>query len=353
MYEITLNLHMHTTYSDGFGSHLDIARAAVQAGIDAVIVTDHNVLVEGKEWLHEQDGRRAVLLVGEEVHDQRRVPQKNHLLVFGAGREVAQDAWNTQKLIHNIQKAGGISFIAHPVDPPSPAIGELDISWVDWDVQGYTGIELWNGLSEFKSLLRSKLHAIWYAYQPLRVAHGPMPATLKIWDDLLARGKKIIAIGGSDAHAIPVRLGSLKRVVFPYEFHFRCINTHLLADEPLSGELAHDKQLIMKTLASGRLFIGYDLPASTRGFRFTAHGMNSTVQMGQEIASRNGVTFQIKLPKACEIRLIRNGQKVMGWENRLTGTHITSQPGVYRVEAYIDFKGKKRGWIFSNPIYVS
>ncbi|OGO31999.1 MAG: hypothetical protein A2Z16_16735 [Chloroflexi bacterium RBG_16_54_18] len=352
MHEITINLHMHTTYSDGFGSHSDIAHAAVKAGIDAVIVTDHNVLVEGKEEIIERDGRRLLLLIGEEVHDQARSPQKNHLLVFGAGQEVAQEAWNAERLVKKINKAGGLSFIAHPIDPPSPAIGEVDISWEDWDIQGFTGIELWNGMSEFKSLLKTKLHAVYYAYQPHRVAHGPLPAVLKIWDDLLAKGKRIVAVGGSDAHAFPVHLGPLRRVIFPYEFHFRAINTHLLVIEPLNGELEHDRSLVLNSLASGCAFVGYDLPVSTRGFRFSAHGLEKTVQIGDEISSKNGVTLQIKLPHACECRLIKNGRIVMSWENRLTCTHITSEPGVYRVEAYVDYKGRQRGWIFSNPIYI-
>ena len=49
MQEIIVNLHMHTRYSDGSGTHRDIAQAAMQAGVDAVIVTDHNVLVQGVE----------------------------------------------------------------------------------------------------------------------------------------------------------------------------------------------------------------------------------------------------------------------------------------------------------------
>ncbi|RMF46311.1 MAG: phosphatase, partial [Anaerolineae bacterium] len=32
MNEYTLNLHMHTTYSDGSGSHADLAEAAHDAG---------------------------------------------------------------------------------------------------------------------------------------------------------------------------------------------------------------------------------------------------------------------------------------------------------------------------------
>ena len=49
MHELVINLHMHTRYSDGHGSHGDIAAAAMQAGLDAVIVTDHNVWVDGPE----------------------------------------------------------------------------------------------------------------------------------------------------------------------------------------------------------------------------------------------------------------------------------------------------------------
>ena len=40
------------------------------------------------------------------------------------------------------------------------------------------------------------------------------------------------------------------------------------------------------------------------------------------------------------------------WHNRETCTHITTEPGAYRVETYIQYMGRKRGWIFSNPIYI-
>jgi len=225
MHELILNLHMHTRYSDGHATHKEIGRAAIKAGLDAIIVTDHNVLVTDlPDYYHEGD-RRVLMMVGEEIHDQTRDPQKNHLLVFGAQRELAQYANHPQGLIDHVTEAGGLAFIAHPVDPAAPAVGETDISWVDWDVHGYTGIEIWNGLSEFKSLLRSKLHAVYYAYLPKRVAHGPFTETLERWDRLLNAGQRLVAIGGSDAHALPARLGPLRRTLFPYEFHFRGINT--------------------------------------------------------------------------------------------------------------------------------
>lgn len=352
MHEIVINLHMHTPYSDGFSRHADIAKEALRAGLDAVIVTDHNVYVEGVEDYYSEGDRRVLLLVGEEVHDQARQPQKNHLLVFGANKEMATLAWDVQRLLNAVRQAGGLAFLAHPKDPHAPAFGEDDLSWEDWEVQGYTGIELWNGMSEFKGHLKSYLHGFYYAFNPERIAVAPFPEVLVKWDALLESGQKVVAIGGSDAHALPVKLGPLKRVLFPYEFHFRCINTHLLLERPLSGELEEDRAAILDALRLGRAFVGYDLPASTRGFRFSANGIEKNAQMGEEINAAKGVTLQVRLPQKAFCRLVRHGQVVEEWRNQATCSHITSQPGAYRVEAYIPYKGKLRGWIFSNPIYV-
>jgi hypothetical protein len=352
MDELLVNLHMHTRYSDGHGSHQEIAQAALKAGLDAVIVTDHNVWVDGQEKYYEADGRRLLLMVGEEVHDQAREPQKNHLLVFGAQKELATLAHTPQQLLDGVNSAGGLAFLAHIVDPAAPAVGETDISWVAWDVQGFTGIELWNGFSEFKMRLKSKFHAIYYAYNPKKVARGPHPEAIQRWDELLSRGRRVVAIGGSDAHALPARLGPLRRTLFPYLFHYQAINTHLLVPRPLSGDALDDSRLILEAFRQGHAFIGYDLPAPTRGFRFTAQGLEKTAWMGDEIPAQQGVTFQIKLPKKAECLLLKDGKMVKTWQNRETCTYITTEPGVYRVEVYVPYAGRRRGWIFSNPIYV-
>lgn len=353
MHEITLNLHMHTTYSDGHGSHRQIAQAALEAGIDAVIVTDHNVWVYGPEDYYTEGEKRVLLLVGEEIHDQARSPQKSHLMVFGAQRELATLAPDLPRLLEAARQAGGLTFIAHPVDPASPAVGEDDLGWVDWQVSGYTGIELWNAMSEFKSRLKSKLHAIYYAYNPERVAQGPFPEVLRKWDELLNSGQRVVAVGGTDAHALPARLGPLRRTIFPYTFHFRTVNTHLLLSRPFSGEVEADRQQILEALGQGRGWIGYDLPASTRGFRFSAQGLEHSAQIGESLPSKGGVTFQIHLPQPVECRLLKDGQVVKTWMKRDNCLHHSSDPGVYRVEAYIPYRGARRGWIFTNPIWVT
>jgi hypothetical protein len=353
MHELVFNLHMHTVYSDGRYTHAGIAQAALKSGLDGVIVTDHNVFVSGPQGYYQEGERRVLLLVGEEIHDQARQPQKSHLLVFGAGRELSTLADDTQRLLDAVRRTGGLAFIAHPVDPAAPSVHENDISWVDWQVQGFTGLELWNGFSEFKSRIKSRLHAIYFVYFPHQIACGPLPATLQLWDDLLSRGKRMVCVGGSDAHALPASLGPLRRTVFPYEFHFRGINTHVISNRELSGKANEDSRLVLEALAQGHAFIGYDLPASTRGFHFTAKGETGTAWMGDTLPVRNGVTVQIRLPIPTECRLIKDGQPIKVWFKRDICTFNPKEPGVYRVEAYITYLGTRRGWIYSNPIYLT
>jgi len=358
MHEIIINLHMHTRFSDGSGTHKDIAEAAMKTGLDAVIVTDHNTYVDGVEGYYRSSPpyavkpRRVLLLVGQEVHDQDRVPQKNHLLIFNTNRDHSNLADDPQTLINSVNEAGGISFIAHPWDPEAPAFGEDDISWVSWDVEGFTGLELWNGLSELKVEATSLLKGLFYAFFPNFVAHAPIPETVQKWDELTSNRNRIVALGGSDAHALQMHKGPLHRVIFPYEFHFQAINTHVFIPDPLTGDVAVDKRMIYDALASGHCFVGYDLPASTHGFRFKAKGLAHSAIMGDEIPAKGGVTLHAHLPTKADITLIKDGTALGTWRNQQTMTHNTSEPGVYRLEVHRRYLSRKRGWIFSNPIYV-
>ncbi len=353
-YEYVGNAHIHTRYSDGTGSHEEIARAALSAGLDFVIVTDHNVRVEGLEgyYADPDSGRKVLLLVGEEIHDPRRSPQVNHLLVYGAGDELASYASNPEGLLHEIESRGGASYLAHPFEKAAPVFGETALPWVSWEVTGYTGLELWNFMSEFKSALTGKAAALQAALNPDQVINGPFPETLALWDKLLKGGQRVRVIGGADAHANTYSMGPFRRVIFPYDFLFRCVNTHIISPVPLSGELEDDKRLVLTALREGRAFVGYDLPAPTRGFVFTAQGHNTTAEQGNWLRLGHGVTLQVVTPGLCDVRLLRDGEIVQRGDGATHLTCIASQPGAYRVEAYIRYKGRSRGWIFSNPIFV-
>ncbi len=353
IHEYVGNLHNHSIYSDGHGSHDQIALAAIQAGLDFVVVTDHNVWVDGMDGYRFLGKKRVLLLTGEEIHDQVRDPQKNHLLVFETQEELATYAADPQNLINEVKRAGGLCFIAHPVDPAAPLFGEGDLSWVDWEVSGYTGLEIWNFMSEFKSHLSSLPTAFLLAYSPKRSAQGPFPEVLERWDQLLASGKRIVAIGGADAHAAPYRKGPFKRTILPYEFLFRAVNTHVLTKNPLVGDAKHDRLQLFHSISRGRCFVGFDLPASTRGFRFSAQGADNQAIMGDSIPVRSGVTLQVKSPRRAELSILHNGERVRTWKEQDTAIYTVRSPGAYRVEAHIDFEGNRCGWIYSNPIYVT
>jgi hypothetical protein len=353
MEELVTNLHMHTIYSDGTGSHADIASAALKAGLDVVIVTDHNVLVRGINRYYQKGDHKVLLLAAEEVHDRTLNPQKSHLLVLGVDRELSAFAPDTQNLINQVNNYNGTCFIAHPFETNMPIINDPDITWEKWNTSGYTGIEIWNGLSEFKARAKNSMsRIILHAFVPALLAKGPDLKAVDKWDQLTKNGKKVVAIGSSDAHRLKVKKGIFQVTIYPYEYHFRSINTHILVPEGLSGDLIRDQRAVFQAFRSGHAFIGYDLPASTRGFRFSAQGKNGNVIMGDEIELNDGVTFQIKLPLPNRCVLIKDGEVFKTFEGRSIYTQIINQSGVYRVESHINFLGEERGWIFSNPIYV-
>ncbi len=348
IYEHVGNLHVHTGYSDGTVLHAEVAQAAARAGLDFVIVTDHNVWVDGVEGYYED----VLLLVGEEVHDVRRRPQVSHLLAYNGEAELAPLASDTQTLIDEVNRRGGFSYLAHPYERSSSIKSELKaIPWDDWDVEGYTGIELWNYMSEFKGLLRNRLAALLYAYFPALGIRGPYQATLRKWDELLAERKHVAVIGAADAHARIYNLGPFAREVLPYEYLFRCVNTHVLTDLPFSGELDSDKKLIYEGLRTGRTWVGYDLAASTSGFRFRARSGTDEALMGAELVRAGAVVLEVQTPRPSDIRLIRGGE-VVARSRGDSLKHTTAAAGAYRVEVYLRYRMQRRGWIFSSPIYV-
>jgi hypothetical protein len=358
------NMHVHTRYSDGEKLHAEIAEDAIAAGLDFIIITDHNVYVSGVEGYYENEHGRVLLLTGEEVHNVRRQPQASHFLAYGAGRELATYAAAPQALIDETLSAGGYGFLAHPHEDDLTLINMPDLGWHDWDIEGFSGLEIWNYMSAFKNTVAQRLDALRWknklnsllvalrmTLHPERYMKGADPRTVALWDDFLAKGMRIAAVGNSDAHGTPMRLGPLRREVFPYEFLFRAVNTHVLLDTPLNGDVEHDRRLLTRAIGRGNSWVGYDMPGPTDAFRFTVQGVKKGI-MGDEMPLSMGATLQVKAPVRCRARIIRHGTVVAEVERESNLTYIPDEPGAYRVECYIPYEGEERGWIYSNPIYL-
>lgn len=344
-YERVGCIHIHSRYSDGSAEPPEIVAHAQRAGLDYLIITDHNAYQPQHEgWYGD-----TLCLVGEELHDPEN-KHANHYLVLNAGVDLLEYVGETQTLITQAAARGGLGFIAHPYEHAAEMANEPEINWLAWDAAGYTGIELWNYMSEFKSRVTSPLVALACALNPRLGIRGPFPETLAHWDALQA-SRRVVALGGVDAHAGTYRLGPIKRVVFPYEQLFRSLTTHLLLPADWSRVFASDAQMLYNALASGRAFVAYDGLAPARGFAFTAHYGDIEYTLGDEFTARGRVHLSVAAPEKARLRLLLNGHCVHSTAGKRLD-YESRAPGLYRVEAYRRYAGRWRAWVLTNGIRV-
>ncbi len=379
LHEYFGNIHMHTTHSDGSGSFDDLIEGAVRGGLDFVFVTDHNVLVREEE----EGYRRGVLtLVGQEVHDTEREVTGNHMLCLGVETDVSDQAKEPQRLIDAVREQNGLAFLAHPIEEGTKLFERL-YPWHNWEVTGYHGIELWNFLSSFRGFTTSYARALLVAMLPHRFTVGPLPAMLAKWDEL-TQERPVVALGGTDVHAVVYSLGPISRRFMTYVECAKALNTHVLTRVPFRGQpengdtgfraenVRHDRELVLEGLRRGHCWVGYDLAGRTEGFRFWAEaGTRTGGDEGASLPSGAAATYesvaimgdtvtlpaagslrlQVRTPDQAEIRLLRNGRVIaQGYTDTIS--YDVRDPSVYRVEVWKNRWGKPRGWIFSNPIYV-
>jgi len=214
MFEYVGALHMHSVFSDGSGEVPEIANFADEVGLDFIALTDHNTLRALKEGYEKWYGN-TLLLVGCEINDKEN---KNHYLAFGI-----EDAFSTRlsakEYVSGVKEQGGIGFLAHPHEKRTHMKEHPPYPWVDWDIENFNGIEIWNHMSEWMENLteENKYQAF---VHPLRSIVAPPEETLKIWDKLNLK-RKVVGIGGVDAHAHKYNLlGFLEVEIFPYKVLF-------------------------------------------------------------------------------------------------------------------------------------
>ena len=139
-----------------------------------------------------------------------------------------------------------------------------------------------------------------------RMGHCPQPWSL--WDRLLAE-RPVVAIGGSDAHALKMRLGVIAATVFPYDYHFRAVNTHVLLEDPLSGDAARDAPRDLRRARGGPLLRRLR-PAALHDADSASlrTGSNGETTMGGRMSDTGGASLQTWAPDSCEMRLLRDGR---------------------------------------------
>lgn len=336
-------LHMHTTFSDGSGSVADLARAARDAGLRWIIITDHDDL-RARPWAGWLDD--VLVIVGHEI-----TPARNHFLALGIDR-VIDNRLAPQEFIDQVYAEGGFGIIAHPDERIQNDFKEI-YRWDDWNVAGprerngrTVGLELWNLMSDWGEQLTRRNKELLFFFPRLGL-NGPTPETLDWWDRLNMAGKRTFGVGGVDAHAFirHVPWGTVE--VFPYRWIFGTLTNYALLAERLPDDAPAATSAILAALAGGRSYFLNRLDGDCPALTFYAERGGQTWHAGAEPDLRDGpLTLVADVGRDAELHLIYNGRILARGRRALRQSII--YPGVYRLEAY--WRG--RCWLYSNPVYV-
>lgn len=344
MFEYSTVIHIHSNYSDGSGEIPEIARYAGEVGVDVVLMTDHNTLRPLKDGLEGWYGSTLVL-IGTEINDQKN---QNHYLAFGI-KNTFDNRLTAAEYVRKVKEEGGIGFIAHPFEKRNHMKEHPPYPWTDWSTDDYDGIEIWNHMSEWMEGLTEQNKYQRFVH-PLRTVERPNEESIKLWD-IKALERKVVGIGGIDAHAYKQNMfGFFEVEIFPYKVLFKSIRTNIFTFEPLlkdDSKLEYNKKLVYNALKEGRCYINNFYYADSKGFRFFAESDGKVFQMGDTIPKNlSSIRLRVNLPEVVnEIKLIKNGEYVDSIISDEATWTITNK-GVYRVEVLFDGKP----WIYSNHI---
>lgn len=382
-HEYRANLHVHSHWShDSRGQIEDIVEAAKKTDTRVLMFTEHpadhyDFFSEGHQGI--RDG--VLLIPGAEM---------NGFLVYPTMSLKGINVGTPQELSDLVRGRNGQLFVSHPEER------------MDWQIEGVSGIEIYNTHADFKeekeliSALKNPLRVYQLAGlirefpQECYSALQDYPQEyLKKWDTLCLNAPHT-GVAANDAHqnigiairwleadqarledALGEKLFDLNLslvpgskemregrqpgdILFqiqldPYENALRHAGTHLL----IEGELS--EMSVRECLEAGRVFVGFDWIADSRGFDFHLESENESspvrVEMGDRMPWKQGCKAMASAPLPVHWKLIRNGEIVAESEGRTFEKSVEAD-GVYRVEAWVDVDDEPMIWILSNPVRI-
>jgi hypothetical protein len=346
-YEAIGNIHIHSTRSDGTCSQNEIAEKAVAAGLDFICLNDHDYMTKSLNKEEEGFFGKMPILIGLEIGKRH-----NHYLAYNLKEIIDTEFLSPQEIISAVAKQRGIGFLAHPFEKGMPFRDKSKAyTWDDMSVTGFTGICIWNFSSRWKERVKSIFHALFLMRFRNQTLKGPSPETMKCYDDLCLH-RRVVAIGGSDAHGASFKWWRFTFTPLPYESLLKAVNIHVFLKRKIFKDFLNAKEDIYNAMREGRLFIANDAIYPAKGFRFNyISDDGSDLNIGEEGAFYPG-NLIVELPSKGGIKLFKDGvliQKVRGTE----AVFPVKEKGVYRIEAYrhLTLFGW-RPWIFTNPIYL-
>ncbi len=322
--------HVHTTRSDGRGTLDEVVRAARAAGLQFVVVTDHNVVAPGDAGWH--DG----VLVIEASESSSRF---GHVVAASLPRALTPEERGGEPL-DTIDALGGEAVLAHPFHPRRP--------WSGWEREPWRGIEVvsndtaWGEITVGRGWSRLLPGLAALPFDAARAVIGLVPSTdreeavldgaLRAWgagprrpDGSLAPSRVLLC--SADAHGYP-----------SYQAAFEAFSMHVPVRP--TGDAAADGKAVLAALFDGRAACVFDGVAPAARVRL-AHATGAAMQLSAD-GSLDGA----------EARLWRAGAVVASGRGESGAVRFDCAggcgPGIYRAVAT---RGG-RPWIFTNPVVI-
>jgi hypothetical protein len=381
---VRANFHVHSELShDSRGKINDIVAAAKRAKTQVLMFTEH----PSSERDFFLDGHRGIVdgvlcIPGAEMKGMLVYPTLS--LAPFANAE-------SQEIASLVRGRGGHIFLSHLEER------------MDWQLAGLTGTEIYNTHADFKkqtNLVKAMKNPLWFVQAASLLNRYPQEvfSTLQMYpEDYLHRYDELCqkyphtGVAANDAHenvgiqlklgddgssivvmdAIGEELAKLPRIAVqallpipakavagdtifkvqldPYEYSLRHAGTYLILPE-LS------QSAVWGALENGRSFVAFDWLADAQGFSVAAIQQQGSVRERSEIGS------QLSLEKG-DVRLLGQSPLVAKWVLKRNGETAESsigrdcefkirQPGVYRVELWLDGLASPQIWILTSPFYV-
>jgi hypothetical protein len=318
--------HVHTTASDGRGSLAEVARAAREAGLRFLVVTDHNLRTPDRpEYL---DG---VLVVPATEASTRY----GHVVALGTPRPLTRAERDGDPL-GAIRALGGQAILAHPLHPRRPFSG--------WGTGPWRGFEIvsndtaWHRVVADRDVARVISAALLLPWDPpgavLRLADDPA-------DELARFDAELGKAGGGRGAPARVLLCSADAHGYPgYRAAFEAFSMHVPV--ALTGDAARDAAAVTAALLDGTAACVLDGRAPADHVR-----LSTRVDGALDLALRAP-----PVPGERGYRLLHDGAPLGRFEAAPGGGVFRCEgrcpPGAYRAEVRID----GQPWIFTNPVGI-
>ena len=176
-------IHIHSVYSDGTGNIESISKAAKKAGLDWIIITDHNSF-EIEEGIY----NGVYVIKGEEISPKN----ENHYLALGINKYI-QPNTDAKHNIEAVKMNGGFGFAAHPDESDYRRNSHQPIKWTNKNLIP-DGVEIWNWFSEWADNLNNRnIFTLAYAFLcKNKLVKSANSNVLFWWDNLNNVSEKIV-----------------------------------------------------------------------------------------------------------------------------------------------------------------